>query len=594
MKIKFWKDKFGSKKKASTTAKTPRKSKRYIGINSINLRTKLYVSFALLITCMIITSLAGILNIRKINVQSKLMYKNNLKSIDALHSIREYIFLDINAANELGRYENVSTFESFKSNTEKIQELISQFKTIADTKVNQNLLEQLTTQYTSYEDMKNTFIKAYEKKDKSKEFVSTMMNGVANKIDMVLEALIKYNREQADLASKNNEEVFNSAIKLSASILISTIILSILISIIITANLGSQVKKILAYANILKNKDLSIDIEVNGRDEFSKISRALIETKDSIKAIINNVTDMSHNIGAGSEELSATIEEISSRMDEVNSNTEVIVQGTKGLNDLTEEVTVSTMNSSNTINSLSEKAQAGNRIAKDIEKRAFEIKNKTDESLKVSEELYTINQSKITDAINEGKIVNEVRIMAETIGQIAEQTNLLSLNAAIEAARAGEHGRGFAVVADEVRKLADQSSRTVTQIQNIVVRVQAAFDNLSKAATDVLKYVKENVRPDYTYFVEASNEYAKDAELISKVSNDIANSAVEVAEAMKQIGVAMQRVSETTQEDLDNSESISISIAETARALEEIAKTATNQAQMSEEMSRIIGEFKLV
>lgn len=585
----------GKAKKEKTpklTAK-PLKMKRFSVMNSINLRTKLYISFSFLIICSIIISLIGVMNIRKINAQSKSMYEHNLKSITLLHSIREDVFLDLNSINQLNKYASTTELDKLTANTKNLNELIAEFKKNADTKVNKNLVDLLIDRYKSYNSYKDQFIELNKDQNQDKSLIVGMIGNCADNVDITLDSLIKYNEKQADLAAENSDKIFNNVMVSTTIWVLITILLSILIAIFISTNISSQVKKILNFANVLKNKDLSTDIEVTGKDEFSKISKALMDTKHSIKDIISNISNMAENMGAGSEELSSTIQEITSKMEEVNSNTETIVKGTEELSSLTEEVTALTLESGKSINILSDKSQLGNKISKNIEQRAVEIKSKTNESLKAADDLYEANQKKIAEAINEGKIVNEVKVMADTIGQIAEQTNLLALNAAIEAARAGEHGRGFAVVADEVRKLAEQSSRTVTHIQDIVKRVQKAFNNLSDTSGDILKYMTDNIRPDYLYFVEASSQYVEDAKSISGVSNEIANSAAEMAAAMEQIGSAMQNVSATTQEDLSNSEQISSSIEETSRALDEISEAAVNQAEISESINRIIQEFKL-
>jgi methyl-accepting chemotaxis protein len=66
------------------------------------------------------------------------------------------------------------------------------------------------------------------------------------------------------------------------------------------------------------------------------------------------------------------------------------------------------------------------------------------------------------------------------IKRVAQQTNLLGLNAAIEAARAGDLGRGFAVVADEVRKLADESSRSVGEINTMLNQFRFSVEQVLK------------------------------------------------------------------------------------------------------------------
>jgi len=84
-------------------------------------------------------------------------------------------------------------------------------------------------------------------------------------------------------------------------------------------------------------------------------------------------------------------------------------------------------------------------------------------------------ESMLSEVATLSQFTEQLKRMAQDVGDIAKQTNLLALNAAIEAARAGEVGRGFAVVADEVRKLSDLSGGTGKKISETVETVNQAI-----------------------------------------------------------------------------------------------------------------------
>ena len=170
---------------------------------------------------------------------------------------------------------------------------------------------------------------------------------------------------------------------------------------------------------------------------------------------------------------------------------------------------------------LTGKAIEGSNNATKAKERTNNMQNKAKLSIEEIEKLFLEKRQGIVQAIEDGKVVENIKIMADTIAGISEQTNLLALNAAIEAARAGEQGKGFSVVAEEVRKLAEQSSTAVDDIKDTIVKVQNAFENLSENSNEVLKFIQERVNPKFEEMVEVGKENYKDAEFVSKLSEEI-------------------------------------------------------------------------
>ena len=207
--------------------------------------------------------------------------------------------------------------------------------------------------------------------------------------------------------------------------------------------------------------------------------------------------------------------------------------------------------------------------------------------------MYDEKEKAILEAIEDIKVVEEIKAMAQVISGIAEQTNLLALNAAIEAARAGDNGKGFAVVADEVRKLAEQSSSTVQAIDSTISRVQIATDNLSDNAKDILKFMDNTVMKDYDKFDEILNGNVEDANFVSKLAEGLASMSQEMTATMNQLSQAVENIAKSAENSSENTMRISQGMNEMVQGVDQIAMTSEGQAELAENLNNTVSKFKI-
>jgi len=423
--------------------------------------------------------------------------------------------------------------------------------------------------------------------------ISSESATIRQKLTNSIDKLVQITEEGASKKNDTNQSIYNKSSN-SMLIMISLgFIISILFGFIIATIISRNIKKVLNFAKSLENGDLTQTIEIDTKDEIGGLVKALNKASMNIRDLIAQIIDGANDISSSGEELSATTQEVSANMAVIDESAEQISKGAQDLSAITEEVSASAEEIGATTNELANRSSDAAVSVSEIKTRSLEIKKKATENIKQGNSIYEEKRVNILKAIEDGKVVKEVKLMADAIGDIASQTNLLALNAAIEAARAGENGKGFAVVADEVRSLAEQSAEAVSSIQGMVMQVQAAFENLSQSGEDILSYIVNNVRPSYELLMNTGVQYEKDAEFVNEITEEFASSSNQINEVIEQINEAMQTVALTAEKSGSDSEEVLSNINQITIAVNDIAKSAQNQATLSQKLNEMVKKFKI-
>lgn len=568
-------------------------------LNNLRTSTKLIISFILMGVLMLAISAIGILDMNKLSRVSEMIYNEGVVRTALVKDLDDNlndVFLN---SKILSESTDKSDIEEYKADLDTLAkertEIIKKYKETAVRPEDNENFKSIETDIGKYISINDEFVKLILSGDKAKgDSIEKEARTLSDDLDKKLEDLVKSTSEMAQSVLNDTKATYNTGLESIITILIVSIILVIVCAILISSSIINPLKRIILFANRISQYDFSEEIQIKGeKNEFGQASIALNKAQENVRELIGNVASHTEEMSAASEELFANIEEMNATFANINDATNEINSGTEEISSTTEELSASSEEIGSSIDVLSNKAMEGSNNSVEIKNRAASVSEDSKRAINETSKLYETMEKSILQNIEDGKVVDEIKVMAETIASISEQTNLLALNAAIEAARAGEQGKGFAVVAEEVRTLAEQSSIAVENVKDTIEKVRNIFRDLSDNSNNLLKFMEHKIGPQFTSFVKIGEQYEDDGNFISNMSDELASMTEEISATMGQVNSAMENVTAMTERTAENSKGIRVGIEDALNAMEQLSKASESQTQLSQEVNEIIMKFKI-
>lgn len=565
---------------------------------NIKVSTKLISIFVGITIMMILSGTVSSIYISNINKAANKIYNENLIGVSSISDMNKAILalnLDTELMTGLNDKDRIDEYtQKGGKRINEFKEQIKEYETSVSTEEDKQKINNIENSFNEYIKIRSEYLEAFSLGDEKK--ISDNLLKTKQKYEETtseLDELTDLNDKWAKEAVESNHKNYFNSIRINVAIIFLSVVLLYIMAFAIIRKIKRSINGISELANRLSNYDFSRAIKINGNDEFSILGKSLNIAQDNVSLLIKNVMSTTENMSASSQELSATVQELSSKLDTINNSSGEINKAVQGTVATTEEVSASIEGVSSSVNVLSEKATDGSNNAIQINERAVAVEEDSKRSVKISTDVYKTVEKGILEAIEKGNVVNDIVIMADTIDDIANQTNLLALNAAIEAARAGEQGKGFAVVADEVKNLAEQSSKAVNSVKITIKNVQDAFKSLSENSNELLNFVRDKVMYQFKNFIIVSESYKSDGKFVSDMSEEIAAMSEEISATASEISLAIENMANMANGSYDKLNSMQESISESNVGIDQVANSASSQAEMAYSLNEMVLKFKV-
>ena len=543
-------------------------------LNKLKIRTRLLVSFSIVLVGMVVIALIGSTELKN-SLYSLRDYRSSVSQYNYILSEVEAHFFRV----QMQMYRavgttDVSIAQQAVSEAQKSAEIVRadmvnlESVNTGDPAQLQALNDLIAQADVHLNEILSQAVDATTPEENSRPFdkIENDLGPILEQMTEQIETMITTANDRGTVMIKDIE----TASVVSIAILLGVTGVMIVVAVAISFNLSKSVAEPLSEmqkaATEMEQGNLSIKLEYQSENELGMLANSMRSMASTLQQYIESIDTVMEEFAKGNLTVVPTIEykgdfasigectqkaveaindtlcQISQAADQVASGADQVSSGAQNLSQGATEQASSIEELAATVNGISSQVKTNAENANSAFARVEQVSSEMNESNHKMQEMISA-MSEITNSSYEiGKII-------KTIEDIAFQTNILALNAAVEAARAGAAGKGFAVVADEVRNLAAKSAEASKSTAVLIERSLKAVENGTQIADETAASLEQTVL--------GATEVSQLISKITNASNDQASAITQVTVGIDQISAVVQTNSATAEESAAASEELS-------------------------------------
>jgi len=533
---------------------------------NLKIRSKIILSFSLVVILMGVVGCVGILNIQEISRLDSELYEVNTKPITLLSTIQNDIQKNRIALRNIIIENDINKNNDNKNviieNDKEIDKTMDEFQSTIKA---QNIMDEynnLVKNIDKYRPIRDKITDLAEA-NKNDEAIR-LMNGegsiIANAMEDTISKLVSLKETQAKDKSEINSKTATSAtISMLVTILMGLII-SLALGLIISGLISKSIKRVLNMIEEMSKGHLGERVNIKTNDEVGQMAKAMDSFANDLQV---NVIGIMNKISKGDVSMDVPMKD---GRDEIS----------PALNKMIENIRALVTDAS----SLSRAAAEGK-----LDTRADETKHSGD-------------FRKIVEGVNE--------LIEAMVNPIKEVTSVMSemSKGNLETLVSGDYRGEFGVLAKAVntteeglKDLVGEISEVIGEISNgnLAIEHVKEFDGNFKSISASLNTIIDSLNAVLSEINTASDQVFTGSSQVSDGSQALSQGATEQASAIEQLTSSINEVATQTKENAVNAnqaKDLALNVKENAeegsRHMSEMLKSMSEINESSANISKII------